>query len=60
MKNPFKNLRKKTTENPVYREIGYWNGICPHCGTHVGINILENILTKKHVKFCAKCEKEIP
>ena len=52
-------LRKKTVENPVYRNVGYWNGICPHCSSHVGVNVLENLLTRKQHMFCAVCKKDM-
>jgi hypothetical protein len=55
----FWKLRKKSVENPVYRNVGYWNGLCPHCGAHVGVYVLENLLTGKQHKFCAVCGRDM-
>ena len=52
-------FRKKTADNPVYRKVGYFNGVCPFCLSHVGVDVLENILTKTQHKFCAVCGRDI-
>ena len=39
--------------------IEYWNGECPVCGEHVGIDIKENQLNRTKTARCAECDSEI-
>jgi len=36
----------------------YWGGICPNCGQHIGINIIQHRLTKKKFGICGACGKQ--
>ena len=36
----------------------YWNGMCPNCGEHIGINIIQHRLTKKKFGICGSCGKQ--
>jgi len=42
----------------IYKRLkDYWNGICPHCKTHIGIDIIEHRLSKKRFGICGACGK---
>ena len=42
-----------------YKVVGYWNGVCPRCGEHIGIDIKRNLLTTMLTARCAACGAEI-
>lgn len=56
-------LKASVSKSP-YEVVGYWNGICPRCKTHVGLNIQRHIATRQKHAWCGKCEidfyKDIP
>lgn len=39
--------------------IGYFNGNCPVCNEHIGIDIFKDKLTQENYAFCAHCNREI-
>ena len=42
-----------------WKVVGYWNGDCPRCGEHIGIDIKENQLNMNMTARCGACESEI-
>jgi hypothetical protein len=51
-----KRLFKKEQKRIV---VGYWNGVCPHCRSHVGIDVLVDGKTGKNVAVCPVCKAVI-
>ena len=42
-----------------FKIVGYWNGVCPRCGTHIGIDVRVNLLNQRESAVCAYCGEEI-
>ena len=36
----------------------YWGGFCPHCGQHIGINVMQHRLTDEKFGICGSCGKK--
>jgi len=40
-------------------KVGYWHGLCPLCGEHIGIDILKNVITRRISATCPCCHQDI-
>jgi hypothetical protein len=53
-------FHKKKPEPPIILEkISYWNGHCPVCKTHIGIDVHKHPVTNKETAACPHCGAEI-
>jgi len=50
---------RKEAEAPLDSKERYWNGLCPLCGEHIGIDILKNVVTKRISAICPCCRQDI-
>lgn len=54
-----KNWYKRKRAKALYVKTGYWNGTCPLCHEHIGIDLFKDKLTHKPHATCASCNEEI-
>lgn len=61
IKDRILHLFRRKVKPKIERSIivGYWNGICPLCKEHIGIDLYKDKLTGKKHASCASCNKEI-
>jgi transcription elongation factor Elf1 len=59
MSTRWQRLKARITGKVPYEKVGYFNGNCPYCGTHVGIDVILNQLTRQKSAKCAQCGKDI-
>ena len=44
---------------PLPKVIGYFNGTCPRCGTHIGANVTEEAVSGTRSLRCGACDAVI-
>lgn len=53
----FGRFRKKLP-GVVKVKVGYWNGYCPFCGQHIGVDVYKDLA--RHVfAVCGYCSREL-
>ena len=56
-----KRIFKRATilSTSTAEKIGYYNGLCPECHEHIGIDVFRDKVTTVKYAHCALCGREI-
>lgn len=59
LKRWLRRTKAQVMRQTTFDVTDYWNGVCPKCGEHVGIDIMHNVASGELIAVCAACGANI-